>query len=88
MIKLVMASTMLIVAVSRGALVPGYLANLDLIKPISPNVEHFLSQVSFWALVAALGSAGIIITLSMISGMRQASRETATHLSAQVTAHD
>lgn len=88
MIKLVMASTMLIVAVSRGALVPGYLANLDLIKPISPSVEHFLGQVSFWALVAALGSAAIIITIAMVSGMRQASRETATHLAAQVTAHD
>ncbi|MFA6008804.1 MAG: sulfite exporter TauE/SafE family protein [Desulfobacteraceae bacterium] len=88
MIKLVMASTMLIVAVSRGALVPGYLANLDLIKPISPNVEHFLGQVSFWALVAALGSAAIIITVAMVSGMRQANRETATQLAAQVTAHD
>jgi len=85
MIKLVMASTMLIVAVSRGALVPGYLANLDFIKPISPSVEHFLGQVSFWALVAALGSAAIIITVAMISGMRQASRETATQIAVQVT---
>lgn len=88
MIKLVMASTMLIVAVSRGALVPGYLANLDLIKPIAPSVEHFLGQVSFWALVAALGSAAIIITVAMVSGMRQSSRETATQIAAQVTAHD
>lgn len=88
MIKLVMASTMLIVAVSRGALVPGYLANLDLIKPIAPGVEHFLGQVSFWALVAALGSAAIIITVAMVSGMRQANRETATQIAAQVAAHD
>lgn len=88
MIKLVMASTMLIVAVSRGALVPGYLANLDLIRPIAPNVEHFLGQVSFWALVAALGSAAIIITVAMVSGMRQSSRETAIQTAAQVTAHD
>jgi hypothetical protein len=85
MIKLVMASTMLIVAVSRGALVPGYLANLDLIQHISPRVEHFLGQVSFWALVAALGSAAIIITVAMVSGMRQASRETATQIAVQAT---
>ncbi len=88
MIKLVMASTMLIVAVSRGALVPSYLANLNLIQPISPQLEHILSQVSFWALVTALGSAGIIITVAMISGMRQSGQESITPISAQVTAHD
>lgn len=88
MIKLVMASTMLIVAVSRGALIPSYLANLNLIQPISADLEHILSQVSFWALVAALGSAGIIITVAMVSGMRQSGQESASPVSAQVTAHD
>jgi uncharacterized membrane protein YfcA len=87
MIKLVMASTMLIVAVSRGALIPSYLANLDLIKALDPKTTAILSQVSFWALVAALGSAGIIITMAMISGMRQSSTETQLS-SAKVSAHE
>lgn len=88
MIKLVMASTMLIVAVSRGALIPSYLDDLDLIQPISAELAHLLSRVSFWALVAALGSAAIIITVAMVSGMRQAGQESATPVSAQVSAHD
>jgi len=76
MIKLVMASTMLIVAVSRGAKIPGYLADLNLVAPIEPQLAHTLAQVSFWALVAALASAGLIITVAMIRGMTQAREET------------
>jgi uncharacterized membrane protein YfcA len=76
MIKLVMASTMLIVAVSRGAKIPGYLADLNLRSPIEPQVSHLLSQVSFWALVTALASAGLIITVAMMRGMAQAKLET------------
>ena len=76
MIKLVMASTMLIVAVSRGAKIPGYLADLNLLAPLEPQVTHVLSQVSFWALVTALASAGLIITVAMVRGMAQAKLET------------
>ena len=78
MIKLVMASTMLIVAVSRGAKIPGYLADLNLRPALEPQMAHTLSQVSFWALVAALASAGLIITVSMIKGMMQAKIEART----------
>ncbi|MGW8287901.1 MAG: sulfite exporter TauE/SafE family protein [Desulfobulbales bacterium] len=76
MIKLVMASTMLIVAVSRGAKIPGYLADLNLRPALEPQMEHILSQVSFWALVTALASAGLIITVAMVKGMTQAKVET------------
>jgi uncharacterized membrane protein YfcA len=76
MIKLVMASTMLIVAVSRGAKIPGYLADLNLRSALEPQMEHTLSQVSFWALVTALASAGLIITVAMVRGMAQAKAET------------
>jgi len=76
MIKLVMASTMLIVAVSRGAKIPGYLADLNLRPALEPQMEHILSQISFWALVTALASAGLIITVAMIKGMSQAKAET------------
>ncbi len=78
MIKLVMASTMLIVAVSRGAKIPGYLADLNLRPALEPQLAHTLSQVSYWALVTALGSAAVIITVAMIKGMMQAKAETRT----------
>lgn len=68
-IKVVMATTMLIVAVSRGVKVPGYLADLELISPIDPGTIALLEGISFWALVAALGSAGVIIIVAMIKGM-------------------
>jgi uncharacterized membrane protein YfcA len=75
MIKLVMASTMLIVAVSRGAKIPGYLADLNLRPALEPQLAHTLSQISYWALVTALGSAGLIIAVAMFKGMSQAKAE-------------
>jgi uncharacterized membrane protein YfcA len=84
MIKLVMASTMLIVAVSRGAKIPGYLADLNLVAPIQPQLAHTLGQVSFWALVAALASAALIITVAMVRGMMQAKAEGQTE---QIVSH-
>jgi uncharacterized membrane protein YfcA len=72
MIKLVMASTMLIVAVSRGAKIPGYLADLNLRPALEPQMAHLLSQISFWALVTALASAALIISVAMFRGMTQA----------------
>ena len=78
MIKLVMASTMLIVAVSRGAKIPGYLADLNMVAPIEPQLSHTLSQVSYWALITALASAGVIITFAMIRGMMAAKEEAQT----------
>ncbi|HSR36659.1 MAG TPA: sulfite exporter TauE/SafE family protein, partial [Desulfurivibrionaceae bacterium] len=68
-IKVVMASVMLIVAVSRGAKVPGYLADLNLIQALTPATIATLEAVSFWALVAALGTAGVIISGAMFKGM-------------------
>jgi uncharacterized membrane protein YfcA len=72
MIKLVMASTMLIVAVSRGAKIPGYLADLNLVPALEAQTSHTLTQISFWALVTALASAAVIITVAMVRGMTQA----------------
>ncbi len=75
MIKVVMAATMLIVAVSRGAKIPGYLADLGLRAPLDGQLATGLNSLSFWALVAALGTAGLIITVAMIKGMMQAKIE-------------
>ena len=74
-IKIVMGSVMLIVAVSRGAKIPGYLDDLDLIGALNPSTAGILNQVSFWALIAALGTAGIIISGAMIKGIVAARKE-------------
>ncbi|MFO7605378.1 MAG: sulfite exporter TauE/SafE family protein [Desulfurivibrionaceae bacterium] len=74
-IKIVMAAVMLIVAVSRGAKVPGYLADVGAMEALDPQVTVVLNSVSFWALMAALGSAGGLITYFMIKGMIIARRD-------------
>jgi hypothetical protein len=76
-IKIVMGSVMLIVAISRGAKIPGYLVDLGWSAPLSSTMKWILNQVSFWALVAALAFAGIIITVAMIQGMSKAKNEAA-----------
>jgi uncharacterized membrane protein YfcA len=68
-IKLVMSAVMLIVAVSRGAKVPGYLADLDLIPHLQHQLTVALNGISFWALIAALAVAGVIISIAMVKGM-------------------
>jgi hypothetical protein len=75
MIKIVMAAVMLIVAVSRGAKIPGYLADLNIISQLKAQLASTLDIVSFWSLMAALAVAGIIITVAMIKGMLQAKAE-------------
>ena len=69
MIKLVMSAVMLIVAVSRGAKIPGYLAALDLRAPLAAGNAAILESISFWALIAALATAGVIISVAMFIGM-------------------
>jgi uncharacterized membrane protein YfcA len=75
-IKIVMSSTMLIVAVSRGAKIPGYLADLELRAPLDASLTSQLNSISFWALVLALGTAGLVIISAIIKGMVQAKNET------------
>lgn len=73
-IKIVMGSVMLIVAVSRGAKIPVYLDQLGAMS-VNSGAASILNSISFWALVAALGTAGVIITGAMIKGMREAKKE-------------
>ncbi len=68
-IKVVMATTMLIVAVSRGVKIPGYLVDLELTSPIDPGTIALFESISFWSLILALGSAGLIIVVAMVKGM-------------------
>ncbi len=73
-IKAVMGTVMLIVAVSRGAMLPTYLADLGLVS-VSPKTVHILDSISFWALVAALATAGLIIAGTMIREMARVRAE-------------
>ncbi len=67
-IKVVMGAVMLIVMVSRGAKIPIYMNELGLAS-VSEGSQSILEAVSFWALVAALATAGGIITVAMIKGI-------------------
>jgi len=67
-IKLVMGTVMLIVAISRGVKVPVYLAHLGIIS-LDKSVASVLDTISFWALIAALLTAGIIISAAMVKGI-------------------
>ncbi|HOX07771.1 MAG TPA: sulfite exporter TauE/SafE family protein [Planctomycetota bacterium] len=70
-IKLVMGVVTLIVAVSRAAKVPVYLADLDSVA-LGPGTRSVLNSFSFWTLVAALAVAGVMISWALITGIRRA----------------
>jgi uncharacterized membrane protein YfcA len=69
-IKVVMGAVMLIVMVSRGAKIPIYTTELGMTS-ISSGTADVLNGVSFWALVAALATAGGIISVAMVKGIVQ-----------------
>ncbi|HUU41676.1 MAG TPA: sulfite exporter TauE/SafE family protein [Desulfatiglandales bacterium] len=75
MIKIVMGTVMLIVAVSRGTKIPGYLADLGLRAPLNDSLASLLNRISFWSLVTALVTASVIITGAMVHGMYKARGE-------------
>jgi hypothetical protein len=67
-IKVVMGAVMLIVMVSRGAQIPIYTTELGMTS-ISDSTSSILEGISFWALVAALATAGGIIAVAMVKGI-------------------
>jgi hypothetical protein len=70
LIKVVMATIMLIVAVSRGLMVPVYLAQLGKFD-LAPAMASVLQSLSFVFLVLALCSGGLIILGAMFRGHRE-----------------
>ena len=64
MIKIVMGSIMLIVAVSRGLAVPKYLTELQLIS-VGPSTLSVLGTASFIIMCFALGFGALIILGAM-----------------------
>ena len=75
MIKVVMGTIMLIVALSRALAVPEYLTQLGLMS-VTPQMLSILSTVSFLIMCFALGVGAVIILGSMVKG-RRAAREAA-----------
>jgi hypothetical protein len=71
MIKVVMATIMLIVAVSRAIVVPVYLTQLGYIA-LDAGTMSLLKSVSFVFMVAALAIGALIIVGAMIRGHREA----------------
>lgn len=69
LIKVVMAAIMLIVAVSRGLVVPVYLTQLGRMD-LAPQTMTWLQGVSFAFLILALCVGGIIIIGAMLRGYR------------------
>lgn len=70
MIKLVMATVMLIVMVSRLLMIPVYLTKLN-VAGLSKSTMHILDRTSFYIMCAALLVSGIIILGAMIRGHRE-----------------
>lgn len=68
-IKVVMAAIMLIVALSRGLVVPVYLTQLNVMS-LAPRPMAWLQVASFWLLVIALCVGGFIILGAMLRGHR------------------
>lgn len=70
MIKVVMGSIMLIVAVSRGLAIPKYLTDLGIITLEQGTVE-LMTKASFIIMAMALLIGAAIILSNMIKGMKQ-----------------
>jgi uncharacterized membrane protein YfcA len=68
-IKVVMAAIMLIVAVSRGLVIPVYLSQLGRLN-LDRGTAAWLEIASFWFLVLALCVGGFIIIGAMMRGHR------------------
>jgi uncharacterized membrane protein YfcA len=74
MIKVVMGTIMLIVAVSRGLAIPKYLTDLGVLS-LEQGTTSFLMKASFIIMAIALMTGAVIILKSMISGMRQSKQQ-------------
>jgi len=76
MIKIVMGSIMLIVAVSRALAMPKYLAQLGLMD-ISPDAVAIMDKTSFVIMCAALALGAVIILGAMFKARKAMARQAA-----------
>ncbi len=76
-VKLIMATIMLIVLVSRIFKIPVYLSNLDLIQKIPAGISELLTNLSFTMLGLALVTGAGAIIVALIKGISQHQRRMA-----------
>ncbi|MCL6634533.1 MAG: sulfite exporter TauE/SafE family protein [Peptococcaceae bacterium] len=81
MIKFVMSTIMLVVAVSRGFAIPAYLHELGVVQ-LSQSTIHLLKNTSFVTMCGALAAGGVIVLGSMIKGRKQHAGKAAKDLPA------
>ncbi len=74
MIKIVMGTIMLIVAVSRGFAIPIYLTQLNILD-LAKDITSLLKIISFIFMSSALATGAIIILVSLFKGRRKAMKE-------------
>jgi uncharacterized membrane protein YfcA len=74
MIKYVMATIMLIVAFSRGVIMPKYLTQLH-VMDLNDSVVTWLSRISFTTMAIALVVGSVIILHAMFKGIRAERKE-------------
>jgi len=75
-VKLIMATIMLIVLVSRFFKVPVYLSDLGMINTLSAELSDMLSTISFGMLALALFTGAGAILVALFKGMAEHRRET------------
>ena len=68
-VKLVMGVIMVTVLFSRFFYIPGYLSQLGVIEPLTPQTIKTLKMLGDGTLVLALGLGGLIIISALIKGM-------------------
>ena len=71
MIKLVTAVVMLLAGTSRALMIPSYLATMKLLN-VSSGVVDLLATLSALVLYGTLVFAGVLITIAMVRGKREA----------------
>ncbi len=71
MIKLVMGVIMVTVLVSRAFVIPVYLAELEIIAPISAETVKLLKAVSFTIMILALIIGAGMVLRALVQGMRE-----------------
>jgi hypothetical protein len=70
MVKFVMSTIMLIVAVSRGVAIPKYLTQLELMS-VGKDLLGVLDTISYVSMVIALGVGALIILGAIFKGIRE-----------------
>jgi len=86
MVKVVMGTIMLIVLFARAVVIPVYLAELELIAPLSEDAVAFLEGASFVLTVGGLVTGGVIVLRALLRGIRQHRAELALAAAASMVA--